>query len=237
MNNWRSSNPVFRLIKNVIKNKFSTGSKEVKYVVRRYPRYGAGQMYKEMAHQSELRGNEIAFKNKVICLKREGMRITEVISKSPNGDVKYSPSHVISSMPLSELAEIITPKLSDSFQIAASKLIYRSLICVNLIIDSEKSIPYTHMYVNEPSIKMVRLECFKNWNKNMVPDNSKHSFTCEYFSNEGENIWLAPDEELIALAVKELKIMNILKHEKIIDSFTVRIPKAYPVLIFILREI
>ena len=64
----------------------------------------------------------------------------------------------------------------------------------------------------------------------MVPDNSKHSLTCEYFSNEDEDIWLAPDEELIALAVKELKIMNILKHEKIIDSIIVRIPKAYPVL-------
>ena len=64
----------------------------------------------------------------------------------------------------------------------------------------------------------------------MVPDNSKHTLTCEYFMNEGEDIWLATDEELIALAVNDLKTMNILISEKIIGSLIVRIPKAYPVL-------
>jgi hypothetical protein len=51
----------------------------------------------------------------------------------------------------------------------------------------------------------------------------------EYFCNQGEGIWTLSDEELTALASRELSGLGLAAQEDIIDSYVVRQPNAYPV--------
>ncbi len=51
----------------------------------------------------------------------------------------------------------------------------------------------------------------------------------EYFCFEGDGMWNASDEELIALAKKEIVQIGLVSRADIVDGCVVRQPKAYPV--------
>jgi protoporphyrinogen oxidase len=51
----------------------------------------------------------------------------------------------------------------------------------------------------------------------------------EYFCFEGDDLWAASDEALIALATKEMAILGLVRPEQVIGGVVVRQEKAYPV--------
>ena len=51
----------------------------------------------------------------------------------------------------------------------------------------------------------------------------------EYFCNKDDNFWNLTDQELKQTALKDIKLLNIIDTDKIIDFFVVRQEKAYPV--------
>ncbi|HZO52736.1 MAG TPA: hypothetical protein VFB63_08470, partial [Bryobacteraceae bacterium] len=83
--------------------------------------------------------------------------------------------------------------------------------------------------VHEPGVKVGRIQNFKNWSPEMVPDDSKSCLGLEYFCQEGDQLWNMRDEELVALATKELAELGLVKKEHVIGGAVVRMPKAYPV--------
>jgi protoporphyrinogen oxidase len=57
-------------------------------------------------------------------------------------------------------------------------------------------------------------------------------FAClglEYFCFEGDGVWTSKDEDLIALATKEIAQIGLLQPHEIVDGAVVRQAKAYPV--------
>src|SRR5690606_17939574 len=59
----------------------------------------------------------------------------------------------------------------------------------------------------------------------------KDGRTClglEYFVNEGDELWSAPDEELIELGKREMKRLGLLEPSRVEAGYVVRMPKAYP---------
>ena len=50
----------------------------------------------------------------------------------------------------------------------------------------------------------------------------------EYFVNEGGDLWVMSDEDLIALGLKEMEQIGFLQKEDIIDGYVQRMQKAYP---------
>jgi protoporphyrinogen oxidase len=63
----------------------------------------------------------------------------------------------------------------------------------------------------------------------MVPNEKLACLGLEYFCFEGDGLWTAPDDELIALAKKELAIIGLASEAECIDGCVVRQKKAYPV--------
>ena len=49
------------------------------------------------------------------------------------------------------------------------------------------------------------------------------------FCFEGDNLWDAPDSDLIALAKKEVAQIGLIAAEDVVEAQVVRQPKAYPV--------
>jgi protoporphyrinogen oxidase len=77
-------------------------------------------------------------------------------------------------------------------------------------------------------VKVGRIQNFGSWSPYLVKDGN----TClglEYFVFEGDDLWTATDEELIARGTRELGILNLVDPSKVEKGYVVRQPKAYPV--------
>jgi protoporphyrinogen oxidase len=63
----------------------------------------------------------------------------------------------------------------------------------------------------------------------MVPDAKLACLGLEYFCFEGDGLWNSSDEDLIALARKELALVGLAAESDVKDGCVVRQKKAYPV--------
>ena len=98
-----------------------------------------------------------------------------------------------------------------------------------LIVDKPETFPDNWIYIHEPDVKLGRIQNFKNWSPDLVPDPSKSSLGLEYFCFEGDDLWTMSDEDLIALGRREIDQIGLVKASDVIDGCVVRMPKAYPV--------
>jgi protoporphyrinogen oxidase len=106
---------------------------------------------------------------------------------------------------------------------------YRDFITVALIIDAPSLFPDNWIYVHDPRVKLGRIQNFKNWSPDMVPDQSKTCLGLEYFCFEGDGLWTMSNEDLVRLGSREIEEIGLLGGGKVIDGTVVRMPKAYPV--------
>jgi protoporphyrinogen oxidase len=112
---------------------------------------------------------------------------------------------------------------------AAESLSYRDFISVALMIDRADVFPDNWIYIHDPSVHVGRIQNFKNWSPDMVPDQSKTCLGLEYFCFEGDGLWTSDDATLVELAAKELAQLGISSPDQVFDGVVVRQQKAYPV--------
>ena len=72
---------------------------------------------------------------------------------------------------------------------AARRLKYRDFLTVALVVRAESLFPDNWIYIHEPSVKLGRLQNFKNWSPEMVPDPAMTGLGLEYFCSEGDELW------------------------------------------------
>src|SRR5262249_49784058 len=106
---------------------------------------------------------------------------------------------------------------------------YRDFILVAVIVDQADVFPDNWIYVHDPDARVGRIQNFKNWSADMVPDASKTCLGLEYFCTIGDDLWSRSDDQLIALAKSELGQIELVDPSRIVDAVVVRVPKAYPV--------
>ena len=92
---------------------------------------------------------------------------------------------------------------------AAEQLKYRDFLTVCLIVNQSDLFPDNWIYVHDPSVKVGRIQNFKNWSPDMVPDTSKSSLGLEYFCSEGDEVWNMPDADLIELGKREVERIGL----------------------------
>ena len=69
---------------------------------------------------------------------------------------------------------------------------------------------------------------FNNWSPYLVADPDTTWVGLEYFVNEGGDLWVMSDEDLIELGIQEMERIGFLQREDVIDGCALRMPKAYP---------
>jgi hypothetical protein len=97
------------------------------------------------------------------------------------------------------------------------------------IVNKPELFPDNWIYVHDPEVQVGRIQNFKNWSPDMVPDSTKTSLGLEYFCTEGDALWTMRDEDLIQLATCELERIGLCRAADVEDGCVVRVPKAYPV--------
>ena len=195
----------------------------------RYPRRGPGMMWEAAARKIEERGGRVAMGRSVKSLSfDEAGQLWTVEAHGPNGEVEtVVAKHVISSAPIAELMASIAP--TPLSLLHARELRYRDFLTVVLIGKPTKELPDNWVYIHDPSVKVGRVQNFRSWSPEMIPDGVSTCLGLEYFCFEGDGLWGASDEDLVALAKKEIAKIGLMREDEVVDASVVRQAKAYPV--------
>ena len=134
---------------------------------------------------------------------------------------------VVSSAPVQELMGRISPKPLSLFH--ARSLKYRDFLTVVLIGRPQQELPDNWVYIHDPSVKVGRVQNFRSWSPDMIPDGVSTCLGLEYFCFEGDGLWTMADADLVALGTREIAKIGLMTPDAIYDSCVVRQKKAYPV--------
>jgi len=195
-----------------------------------YPRKGPGMMWEAAAAKITARGGKILMGRELVELAYDSVqKFWRIGVATADGKREtYTARHVVNSAPVRELVQKLSPKPISLLH--ARELRYRDFLTVALMVRKPDLFPDNWIYIHSPGVKVGRIQNFNNWSKAMVAD-AEHT-TClglEYFCFEGDGLWTTPDPDLIALATRELRSLNLIGDARVLDGTVVRMPKAYPI--------
>jgi protoporphyrinogen oxidase len=197
----------------------------------RYPRRGPGMMWEECADKMTKLGGKLEMGCRVTrCSYDKADDSWTVDYKDTRGDLhSVEAEHVISSAPMRELARDLSPAVSERAKRAAESLKYRDFLTVMLILKDRQMFDDNWIYIHDPGVKVGRVQNFRSWSPEMVPEPGKVCYGLEYFCFEHDGLWDSSDSQLIELAKRELIQIGLVKQDDFIDGCVVRQKKAYPV--------
>ena len=199
----------------------------------RYPRKGPGMLWEECAKLVVAGGGEVRMGARMSGIeKRSDAKgpYYVVRYRTAEGEETVRARQVISSAPIRETVKALSPAPSVALSEAAGSLKYRDFLTVALMARTPTdAFDDNWIYIQDGSVKVGRIQNFKAWSPEMIPDPATSCYGLEYFCFEGDGLWSAKDEELVALAKRELEALGLCKARDVFDGCVVRQPKAYPV--------
>ena len=195
-----------------------------------YPRLGPGMMWERCEQQLCDNGVPTLHDHFVTTVEHEANRVHTVRTRnSRNETFSFSGDSFISSMPLRELIFSLSPKPPQPVLDAAQRLRYRDYLTVVLIVDRADIFPDNWIYIHSPDVKLGRIQNYKNWSPEMVPDTRQTALGLEYFLWEKDDEWRWPEQQLIDLGIRECAKLGLINPDEVVDGTVVRMKKAYPV--------
>lgn len=186
-------------------------------------------------------GGEIHMKHSVRAIVRTGTIIASVRAVDAAGQERvFSGDAFISTMPVKDLINGIEPPAPEEVRQVATDLPYRDFITVGLLLkkmsqnaqslsaDQSNMPPDNWIYIQERDVRIGRLQVFNNWSPHLVADTSKVWLGLEYFCQEGDDLWVKPDAEMIRFAAAELAKIGMIDDADVLDGTVIRVPKTYP---------
>jgi protoporphyrinogen oxidase len=207
-----------------------------------YPKLGPGQMWEEVARQVTSRGGLVHMRHRVVGVERSG---SEIIAVSVHDEITGSICRVpcdffVSTMPVRDLTEMLQPEDGAVVRIA-QRLPYRDFMTAGLLVRKMKAAgnnssrprnngmpPDNWIYIQEPDVKIGRLQVFNNWSPALVANPDTIWLGLEYFCAEGDETWAMQDGRFIDFAARELEKIGLIDRNDVLDGTVVRVPKAYP---------
>ncbi|HEX6894477.1 MAG TPA: NAD(P)/FAD-dependent oxidoreductase [Bryobacteraceae bacterium] len=201
-----------------------------------YPKYGPGQLWEEVAERVCAAGGEVLTGWSVCRIHATGEHVTGVTARHESGELRHFPAtHVFSTMAVKDLIDAFQTPLPQEVRAVSDGLIYRDFITVGLLLNRLKvrdnghtSLTDNWVYIQEPDVRVGRMQIFNNWSPYLVSDPSKVWIGLEYFCYDTEDLWRMADEEMIDLAIGEAEKIGIVAREDVLDATAIRMEKAYP---------
>lgn len=233
---------VFHMLKNALPGSKDPSNVETSLIEQfLYPKFGPGQYWETMASSILESGGEVKKNAIVTRLEVTGDRINAVYFMEHGQERRLEGDYFISSMPLCELIPAIELASPHKVVEAAVNLPYRDFITVGLLVHKLKLknstsirtlnqlVPDCWIYVQEPDVKIGRLQIFNNWSPYMVQDYADSVWIgLEYFCNETDEMWRMDEATFIQFAIDEVVRIGLVDKTDIMDSVQIKVPKAYP---------
>jgi protoporphyrinogen oxidase len=216
-----------------------------------YPKFGPGQMWEEVSRQVIHGGGRIEFSQRVVGVEHKEGRVTavSVLDTASNSVRRVECQYFISTIPVRDLVAYLMPDDARIVHIAR-ELPYRDFMTVGLLMRQMRSVagvtkhpvqangmpPDNWIYIQEPDVKIGRLQVFNNWSPALVADPRNIWLGLEYFCREGDDLWSIEDGKFIDFAARELEKIGLIYRDDVLDGTLVRVPKAYPAYFGAYRE-
>lgn len=199
-----------------------------------YPKLGPGQLWESIGNLILKRGGRINYNHTVIAFEHDGNNISSVKIKnnltSEINSIKCD--YVFSTMPVRDLIAGMGNSVPEKVKLTAQNLQYRDFITVGLLYKNLKTasgaIPDNWIYIQEPGVKVGRIQIFNNWSPYLVKNQNRIWLGLEYFCQEGDEIWNLSDDKLVEFGRFELEKINFAEQDKCLDGVVIRMRKAYP---------
>jgi protoporphyrinogen oxidase len=187
-------------------------------------------MWERCEELLESKGTSTQRGMRVTKIRHRRGRVESVLAQTSSGEVhEYPAGQVISTMCLRELAEVLDPKPPEDVLRAARALRYRDFLTVVLVVKRDAVFPDNWIYIHSPDVKVGRIQNYKNWSPEMVPDPSRTALGLEYFLWNEDPQWNWSDERLLELGIRECVRIGLIKPREVEDGTVTRMKKAYPV--------
>ena len=214
-----------------------TGANDTSSLIEefRYPRLGPGMMWEKCTDLIRQNGGEVKLGCEVVRVNRVENAVTSIDIQHWSEDGSKGAmetvdgAHFINTMALRDLIHAFNPPPPPEVIAAADKLKYRDFLIVTLVLDHADPFPDNWIYIHSPKVKVGRIQNFRAWSKEMLPNQNTASIGMEYFCQQGDGLWTMTDAELRSLASDELERLGLAKASTVIDAAIIRQPKAYPV--------
>ncbi len=205
-----------------------------------YPKYGPGELWEKVAEEVEKMGGTILKNHQVVKINNDKNKIKSISCLVDGKEVIVKGDIFISSMPLKDLVCNMNNVPKKVYNIA-DNLPYRDFVTVGLLVKKlnlknetkiktlNNIVPDCWIYVQEPDVKLGRIQIFNNWSPYMVKKPKDTVWVgLEYFCNENDEFWNMSVEECKNFAIDELVKMGIIDRDDVLDSHREKVKKAYP---------
>lgn len=192
-----------------------------------YPQLGIGRVSERLREEIEAGNSIVLTDSRIERINHSDFKVESSVIRNRGQFVEENGIEFISSIPITKLVKMLHPAPPENILTAASKLRFRDLVIVAVMINRKRVTDQTWIYIPEKKIPFGRLHEPANWSEKMAPE-GKTVIVAEFFSFKGEGIWNKSDEELTAITVENLENMGFVKKHEVIDSKVVRVPNAYP---------
>jgi protoporphyrinogen oxidase len=202
-----------------------------------YPKFGPGQMWEAAADAVRERGGEVRLRSAVVGVEHDGRRVLAVRVRDGAAGQEYTVrgDRFFSTMPLRDLVRAMGAAAPADARTVAEGLVYREFLTVALLVrrmrltaNGPDLIPDNWIYIQEPDVRLGRVQIFNNWSPYMVRDPAAVLLGLEYFCSEGDDLWSRPDADVIRLATQETAAIGFIDPADVVGAVVHRMPKAYP---------
>jgi len=191
-----------------------------------YPRKGFGQISSSIANAAIKLGADIRTRSTV--KKLELGDVHRVTYESGGATRTIEADHVWSTLPITVLAKIASPAVPDRVIEAASRISYRAMVLIYLVVEQPQWTEFDAHYFPEADVKLTRLSEPKNYSGGNGPD-GKTILCGELPCTVNDEVWRASDEDLAELCRESLDRCGLPINARISEVVTKRLAFAYPI--------
>jgi protoporphyrinogen oxidase len=207
-----------------------------------YPKLGPGQLWEEVARQVQEMGAVIHMHYNVekIYTTDGGVTGLAAVNNQTGASLYLEGDYFFSTMPVKELIADIEGPVPVKVQEVAAGLQYRDFITVGILLNrmaakdpatgewKRLDLKDNWIYIQDTGVKVGRLQIFNNWSPYMVANPDTVWVGMEFFCNDTDDFWKLPDEQIKAIAIKELEMIGLIAASDVLDSTVLRVEKTYP---------
>lgn len=191
-----------------------------------YPRHGFGQIADAFGQAAAKAGATVALNAQVHAVMAEGTRVTGV-DVTIGGNRRLLPSRqVLSTIPLTVLARLVTGVATPPPLEKAAGLGYRGMVLIYTTLEAERFTEFDAHYFPEAHLRISRMSEPKNYSLTSSPGTTV--LCAELPCAVGGEEWSMSDQQLLELFRGDITRAGLGPLPPVTGVHVARIPQAYP---------
>jgi protoporphyrinogen oxidase len=191
-----------------------------------YPRRGLPSFFHQLVNTIDDNKGTIYLNSEIVDINLNGQKVKAVSLKNGTDVKTINCDYVVSTIPINDLVNSITPKVNSLVRTSANSLRFRALLFVNLMIRKEKIFNVQWIYFRNRIFN--RVSEMNKFSKELLPKGLS-GLCAEITCDEDDDIWNANERQLCERVIEELVEEGFINQEDVIDAFVARKEHGYPV--------